>query len=80
MIKAYCLYQHLTADTDEVFYVGIGSLRRPYTRKNRNKQWHDVVKEHGFRVDVMRIFTDRDRLRDWETDRKSTRLNSSHRL
>ena len=67
MIKAFCLYQHTTADTGEVFYVGIGSLRRPYTRKNRNKQWHEVVKKHGYSVDVMKIFTDRELLLCWES-------------
>lgn len=66
MIKVYCLYQHITADTDEVFYVGIGSLRRPYTKKNRNNKWHEVVKKHGYRVDVLKIFTNREQLLEWE--------------
>jgi hypothetical protein len=49
----FCLYFHFTADTHQVFYVGIGSGYRPRRFTGRNKMWERIVKKHGFYAQVM---------------------------
>jgi hypothetical protein len=50
----YFLYTHFRQDKNEVFYVGIGTkpkkfksfeaeYRRAYSKKNRNKHWHNII-------------------------------------
>ncbi len=51
------LYQHRRKDTNNVFYVGIGSSPlRAYKKSGRNKHWHNVVNKYGY--DVEFIFTE----------------------
>lgn len=49
----FCLYFHFTADTHQVFYVGIGSGYRPRRFTGRNKMWKRIVEKHGFYAQVM---------------------------
>lgn len=46
----FCVYFHLKEGVAEVFYVGIGSEKRAFSRANRSKFWHHVVEKHGYDV------------------------------
>jgi hypothetical protein len=51
--QAY-VYRHITKDTSEVFYIGIGLVkRRSWSTYGRNKHWHNVVNKHGFRHEII---------------------------
>lgn len=48
-----CVYFHRRKKDNTVFYVGVGNEKRPFSDKNRNKYWHNVVsKDDGFNVDI----------------------------
>jgi hypothetical protein len=50
-IKMFYVYQHLTKDTNTIFYVGKGKGNRCNTSKGRNRVWHRIVnKYNGFTV------------------------------
>lgn len=53
MKKDYYVYVHRTEDTREVFYVGIGSGNRAFTKNSRNIYWRRKVDKHGFEVDIL---------------------------
>lgn len=40
----YCVYRHIRPDKNEVFYVGIGDIDRPYEKIGRNRYWKSIVK------------------------------------
>ena len=44
----YYIYQHLKADTNEIFYVGKGKCNRMNGLQGRNNYWKNTVKKHGF--------------------------------
>jgi len=47
------VYQHRRLDTNEVFYVGIGSnKKRAYSKYKRTKLWHNVVSKAGYVVEI----------------------------
>jgi hypothetical protein len=51
------LYRHIRLDTNEVFYVGIGTyLKRCFDRTRRNRFWKNIISKTKYRVDV--IFED----------------------
>lgn len=48
------IYQHKRKDTNEVFYVGIGTtINRAYTKKSRNEHWHNIVNKVGYHVEIL---------------------------
>lgn len=57
----YYIYRHIRPDTNQVFYVGLGSYgekknyQRAYSIKNRNKHWKNIVNkcEGIFKVEIM---------------------------
>ena len=51
-MERFCVYLHKNKKTNEVFYVGIGDITRPYSKK-RNKYWHSVVSEYGYYVVII---------------------------
>ena len=54
-MKAY-LYTHTRLDTNEVFYVGIGTQDnyiRASRSHNRTNYWNNVVKRCGWKVDIL---------------------------
>jgi hypothetical protein len=44
------LYFHISMGTNEVFYVGIGNIRRPYSTYKRSKWWDNIVKKYGYDI------------------------------
>lgn len=52
----YVVYQHRRKDTNEVFYIGQGTVKRAYQNQinRRNNNWTKVVEEAGgFEVDIL---------------------------
>lgn len=52
-MKNNCVYFHINPVKREVFYVGIGIERRPYSDRNRNKYWHNIVNKYGYNVVII---------------------------
>ncbi len=50
--EEFYTYIHRKADTGEVFYVGKGKGYRCHDQNNRNKHWANIVKKHGFSVEI----------------------------
>lgn len=49
----YCVYQHIRLDKDEVFYVGIGKIKRPYDFKwGRNRYWKHIYNLNKKQLEV----------------------------
>lgn len=47
------VYKHYKEDTKELFYIGIGLKKeRAYSKKSRNDFWHNIVKKHGYYVEI----------------------------
>ena len=46
----FYVYEHLKADTCEVFYVGKGCRKRARDKDNRSKYWWNIINKHGFEV------------------------------
>ena len=50
MRSDFYVYEHLKADTGEVFYVGKGCRKRAKDKDNRSKYWSNIINKHGFKV------------------------------
>jgi hypothetical protein len=48
-----CIYYHLKPCV-EVFYIGIGNNKRPNSKQNRNKYWHNIIEKYGYEVQVLK--------------------------
>jgi hypothetical protein len=48
-----CVYFHVNPLKQEIFYVGIGSKNRPYSKQNRNKYWHNTINKYGYIVVII---------------------------
>lgn len=48
-----CVYFHINPLKNEVFYVGIGSIKRSKSKKNRNIHWNNTVNKYGYIIDVI---------------------------
>lgn len=47
------VYRHLKP-CGEVFYIGIGSVRRAYDTHSRNKHWNHTVNKYGYEVQILK--------------------------
>lgn len=48
------VYQHVRLDTNEVFYIGMGSnKKRAYSKDSRSEHWHNVVNKAGYSVQII---------------------------
>ena len=58
MGSKYCLYFHINPVKQEIFYVGIGSEKRPYSKYkgDRSNYWHNIVKKYDYEVYVIEHF------------------------
>ena len=53
-INNQVVYIHTRKDKPgHVFYVGEGNAKRPYS-KTRNSYWHKIVKNHGYKVHIIK--------------------------
>jgi len=51
--KKYCLYRHIRLDKNEVFYIGIGNINRPYKISNRSVFWKNIISKTEYKVEVL---------------------------
>lgn len=56
----FYVYEHLRADTGEVFYVGKGSGHRARCRQGRNPYWRAVANKHGYVTRIVMSADDED--------------------
>lgn len=59
----YYLYRHIRLDKEIPFYIGIGTIykgksdgqifKRAYSKSNRNNYWKNIVKKHGYYVEIL---------------------------
>lgn len=48
------VYKHIRKDTNEVFYIGIGSRKdRALSKDGRTDHWHNIVNKHGYYVELI---------------------------
>ena len=49
-----CLYLHIKPESKEVFYVGIGTSKRPYEKgKRRSELWNRVINKYSYEVIIL---------------------------
>jgi len=64
MSKIYYVYRHVRLDTDEVFYVGKGTIlssknneksyfQRAFQKTGRTDWWHRVVQKGNYKVEIL---------------------------
>lgn len=52
--KKYYVYSHTRLDKDEVFYIGISSIRyRSKSKHNRNKYWNNITNKTEYKIDII---------------------------
>jgi hypothetical protein len=49
----FIVYSHTRLDTNEVFYIGKGKLRRMKAKDNRNKHWTHIANKADFKCDIV---------------------------
>lgn len=47
------VYRHIRLDKNEPFYIGIGKMRRAYSKHGRNTLWKKIVAHTDYEVDVL---------------------------
>lgn len=55
MENKYCVYRHRRLDTNEIFYVGIGNIKRPYCkrRNTRGKFWYHITDKTEYIPEIL---------------------------
>lgn len=48
-----CIYRHIK-NNGEVFYIGIGSLKRPYNKYKRSKFWKNITSKESYEIDILK--------------------------
>ena len=51
--KDYCVYFHVNPVKQEVFYVGAGNKKRPFSKYGRSEFWHKVVKKYNYEIIII---------------------------
>ena len=49
-----CVYRHIRLDTNEVFYIGIGTKSRSRDKVNRNKWWKNIVNKTDYEIQILK--------------------------
>jgi hypothetical protein len=47
------VYRHIRNDNNSVFYVGMGTEKRPYTKTKRSFYWNNIVNKYGYRIEIL---------------------------
>jgi len=64
ILKIYYLYRHIRLDTNEVFYIGIGTknnkhlgfsseYKRAYYKKGRTNHWKNIINKTNYNVEIL---------------------------
>jgi hypothetical protein len=63
----YYIYRHVRRDTDQIFYIGKGTILRPthnfkraFETRNRNLLWRRIVNKTAYDVEIVMEFASRD--------------------
>lgn len=48
-----CVYFHINPLKNCIFYVGMGSIKRPYVKSGRSNHWKAVTKKYGYIVNIV---------------------------
>lgn len=48
----YVCYIHIKPN-GEIFYVGIGNIKRPHSKSRRSKFWHNIVNKYGYNTKII---------------------------
>lgn len=55
MARNILVYKHITLDTHEVFYIGIGSKKRSKAKNNnRSIYWNNIVNKHSYYINILK--------------------------
>jgi hypothetical protein len=49
------IYRHVRLDTSQVFYIGIGNEKRPYSKHRRNRFWKNIVNKTKYEIQVLKF-------------------------
>lgn len=49
-----CIYRHIRLDNNQIFYIGIGSLKRAYKKYGRNKYWKNVINKTEYEIQILK--------------------------
>jgi group I intron endonuclease len=49
----YLVYRHRRLDNFKVFYIGIGSFKRPYSKYSRSTFWRNIVNKTEYYVEIV---------------------------
>lgn len=49
----YCVYYHINSVKNEIFYVGIGTQKRAFSKNKRSFFWQNVVNKYNYIVDII---------------------------
>ena len=49
----FYVYLHRRKTDGKVFYVGKGHDKRAWTTDGRNQYWFNIVKKHGFYIEIL---------------------------
>jgi hypothetical protein len=52
----FYIYAHYRNDTGEVFYIGKGEGNRHKSKQGRNPYWHNIVKAHGYKIEILQHY------------------------
>lgn len=63
----FVVYAHYTADTNQLFYIGEGTLERSKRTNHRNRYWNFKVAKHGFTVRILYSGLDKQESQNIET-------------
>lgn len=76
----YYVYQHIRLDTNEAFYIGIGTKSkkkhstikstyyRVFTKTGRNTIWYNVVNKTDYRIEIVFEHYQRDKIKEKEKE------------
>ena len=53
MENSKVVYFHRRKDTNEVFYVGIGTIQRAMSPSGRNRHWKRIVSKYGYDIEIV---------------------------
>lgn len=52
--KKICIYRHIRLDNNTIFYIGIGYLKRAYSKANRNKHWLNIINKTDYEIQILK--------------------------
>lgn len=59
-MNTFHIYRHRRLDTNEIFYVGIGSGYRASNKSSRNKYWKNITNKVNYAVEILYDNIDRE--------------------